>query len=959
VSNETSIVLTADSSGYIAALDKAVKSNDALRKSVAASADVMQAKYKALTDLGENASEAAKRQAISQVNSMAMMAATAGKTAGQIALMRAEAVGAGEAVRGFYDQIAKGSASAHSGMAGVSRELLVMAHEGLTGNFKRMAGSSLVLAERVNLLSLVMSPLGAAFALGAGAVAAFTYEVAKGYEQTEAFNRAINATGGYVGLSAAQMVEMSNGLQTSTASLSDVREAMAQVASTGAFTGDQLQLATKAAIAMGSDIGIGTEKAAESLAKIQDNVQEWVSKYQQAHHAFSAAQIEEIDNFVKLGDTAGATKAIMSDLVGEHAKIEADANAHMGAVLTWYRQWGDVIDQVKAKLFSIGTPDSIDKQVGDQYARVEAAQARLKQNQQMGGFGNVGEAQAALAVELKKLDVLRQQQTVEHQTQQQRERDAKGGDAKVAVDSYVNSDKYATPARRQALDLKQEDEAFAKATANLQKNSADYQAALKRHYENVAQINEQYAKKSGSEKLAQNELGAQLSAIQGRNQLIEQATKDSLSHLKSAYEQGAMNYQTYLNQVRGISAMALDDEIANADKRVELAKGKKNLSAEQEALTEYRKLLAERKKVDDDYTESLKTAQQARADALSKFTAGLQEGTVKQAHGYTQQDAARFMTPTQKADYSQDTALYDQYLQQMDALRQKYQFSPEADQQLYQQQLQALTANYNQQEQMLQQHLAYEQEVRSSFSDQMTLQLVKLSGDGQTAAQATSDAFGKAWDDSSNALNTFLTTGKGNFDKFASGVLADMATIALKFAEMQAMQGLLNAIQPGASTSSLLGLFGSMGSAVASGASGSAGSVGGNSYGFHFATGGHINGPGTGTSDSIPAMLSNGEYIVNAASTQKYRGVLDAINSGNMSHFATGGAVGSVQSSGSSSGGDSNPVSVIVNHNGGGGLSDQDAKDLHTMVRSFVDQRMSYQMRRQGGYAQQIKYGQI
>ena len=32
--------------------------------------------------------------------------------------------------------------------------------------------------------------------------------------------------------------------------------------------------------------------------------------------------------------------------------------------------------------------------------------------------------------------------------------------------------------------------------------------------------------------------------------------------------------------------------------------------------------------------------------------------------------------------------------------------------------------------------------------------------------------------------------------------------------------------------------------------------------------GGYISGPGSGTSDSIPAMLSNGEYVVNAKAVQ-------------------------------------------------------------------------------------------
>jgi hypothetical protein len=45
------------------------------------------------------------------------------------------------------------------------------------------------------------------------------------------------------------------------------------------------------------------------------------------------------------------------------------------------------------------------------------------------------------------------------------------------------------------------------------------------------------------------------------------------------------------------------------------------------------------------------------------------------------------------------------------------------------------------------------------------------------------------------------------------------------------------------------------------------------------ASGGKVSGPGTGTSDSIPARLSNGEYVVNAAATQKNQPLLEAINS--------------------------------------------------------------------------------
>ncbi|PLP85690.1 tape measure protein [Pseudomonas sp. FFUP_PS_41] len=61
------------------------------------------------------------------------------------------------------------------------------------------------------------------------------------------------------------------------------------------------------------------------------------------------------------------------------------------------------------------------------------------------------------------------------------------------------------------------------------------------------------------------------------------------------------------------------------------------------------------------------------------------------------------------------------------------------------------------------------------------------------------------------------------------------------------------------------------------------------SVGLNLATGGYVRGPGTGTSDSIPANLSNGEFVVNAAATKRNRALLEAINSNERVSVAGGG----------------------------------------------------------------------
>lgn len=58
------------------------------------------------------------------------------------------------------------------------------------------------------------------------------------------------------------------------------------------------------------------------------------------------------------------------------------------------------------------------------------------------------------------------------------------------------------------------------------------------------------------------------------------------------------------------------------------------------------------------------------------------------------------------------------------------------------------------------------------------------------------------------------------------------------------------------------------------------------------ATGGHIRGPGTGTSDSIPAKLSDGEFVINSKQTAKHLDLLHAINRGEVAAFASGGLAG-------------------------------------------------------------------
>jgi tape measure domain-containing protein len=96
-----------------------------------------------------------------------------------------------------------------------------------------------------------------------------------------------------------------------------------------------------------------------------------------------------------------------------------------------------------------------------------------------------------------------------------------------------------------------------------------------------------------------------------------------------------------------------------------------------------------------------------------------------------------------------------------------------------------------------------------------------------------------------------------------------------------------------------------------------------------FASGGFVSGPGTSTSDSIPAMLSAGEFVVNAASVKKFGPLLESINSGRPRNFSGGGLVAPSPLA-------ERPVSVggqqIINLNITGDISRQTRSEIYAMI---------------------------
>lgn len=177
----------------------------------------------------------------------------------------------------------------------------------------------------------------------------------------------------------------------------------------------------------------------------------------------------------------------------------------------------------------------------------------------------------------------------------------------------------------------------------------------------------------------------------------------------------------------------------------------------------------------------------------------------------------------------------------------------------------------------------------------------------------------------SDSLADFVATGKADFRGLAVSILQDLSKMLIKMALFNAMKAAL--------------------SAWGGGGFKDGGMV------QQFSNGGAVWGAGTATSDSIPAMLSNGEFVINAASTRRHRALLEAINK---NRYASGGVVGvapQVAALGGGTGGMT--VNITINRDGSSDSSvDGDvemAKQLGAALPAMIENWYVNNVARVGG----------
>lgn len=222
--------------------------------------------------------------------------------------------------------------------AGVARELGVMIGEVVRGNYTRLEGSAVTLANRTNFLSTALNALMSPLGMVTLAAAAVGYEIFEASQQFEHMEGTVLATGGAAGFTSGQLVGMAQSIGESTGSISEAMEAMQKLAESGRFAGHDLELVGQAAADMAALTGQSVQSAVSQLVRLQEDPVKAVAKLNDQFHFLTLAQFQEIEAAQAAGDSQKAASIAYEAIADKMQGRTDELNSHVNILIRSWRE---------------------------------------------------------------------------------------------------------------------------------------------------------------------------------------------------------------------------------------------------------------------------------------------------------------------------------------------------------------------------------------------------------------------------------------------------------------------------------------------------------------------------------------------------------------------------------------------------------------------------------------------
>ncbi|MCG9046584.1 phage tail tape measure protein [Laribacter hongkongensis] len=864
------VAVEVDATGVEAGINRAVRSIDTLGANASRSGDQAAAGIQKIGTGGDAAArrvEMSTKSIVAQIQRVTAEMESGGRNTRQYfeALASQRGLDA-NALKPYLEQLDKVSAS-HV-RTGLSAKEMSFALRGVPAQFTDIAVSLAsgqqpltVLLQQGGQLKDMFGGIGpAAKALGgymvglinpltltAGAVAAVSYAYYKGSEEQDAYIKSLVNTNHAIGLSVGQLSDMANRMDEVGGTTAFAAENLAKFVSAGVTNTDGLQKYATVAGDAYKYLGKSVDDTAKAFAALEKDPLKAAVKIDEAERFLTASVYDQIKALEEQGRKTEAAKVAQDAFSDATAEKSAEMQKSLGII---ERSWNGITDKIKEAgdaLMEIGRPLTI----AEQLASKRLALSRAK------NYGSLAERSGTVSALQNDINLL--------EAKQAREAMEAGWAARKEAD------------RNRAISLRKDIDAWEKSNQTRQQQ-LQKEVELHRKALNEKLINEdEYRRRVAISNDKYKETAKKPKAYQD-----DEATKMLLG-----LSEKAASLRAQLAMPGDLTESA--KKLVEFNQRLDELRKKSGLTADQKSVLSRDGEIRESMKVVAQLEEELKkkTALAKLNDETQRIADQLASQRDANHRGYERELDAVGRGDKYLAELQKITAIEDKIEEIKRNFRESegFQFMTEEQKRL---QLDRFNALGEEMVEDFRRHAASLDIANMDWTNGATKALENYTDAARNASDSTRDLFTNAFQGMEDSISEFVRTGKLSFADLTDSIIRDLIRMQVKASITGPLAGIIG------------NLFG--------GSLGAGNLVdNGQLLGSMFATGGHVVGPGSGTSDSIPAWLSNGEYVIKADTVSKYgKGFFDRLNAG---HFATGGLVGSSKAATSAP---AQPVAVSV-----------------------------------------------
>lgn len=206
--------------------------------------------------------------------------------------------------------------------AGVTRELIVLGHEAVSGNFSRIPGSLLVLTERtgsfagsLEALLTVFTPLRVLFLVITAAIVLYEKALASAEDQQRKFADSLTLTGNIAGLTADSYQKLAENIAASNnVTISSSKDVISQLVASGQFQATEVAQFADSAIKLSKLTHTSVDDIVKEFIRAGEAPAQYAEKLLRTTGLVSPALVEHVRQLQEMGDKSEATRVLSNAL---------------------------------------------------------------------------------------------------------------------------------------------------------------------------------------------------------------------------------------------------------------------------------------------------------------------------------------------------------------------------------------------------------------------------------------------------------------------------------------------------------------------------------------------------------------------------------------------------------------------------------------------------------------------